>query len=83
MWLLMLIIQSILLCHVRNAVNKWQKSLKPYIDGTGTQNPRMGRVNRTLDMQSRRRYTHNARLPHGYVTHHTHASDTSVCQADR
>ena len=83
MWLLMLIIRSILLCHVRNAVNKWQKSLKPYIDGTGTQITLMGGSNRALDMQSRRRYTHNARLTHGYVTYHTHTPDTSVRQADR
>jgi len=53
------------------------------MDGTGTQNPRVGRVNRTLDMQSRRRYTHDARLTHGYVTYHTHTPDTSVRQADR
>jgi len=79
----MLNIRLILSIPVKSALKIWQKSLNPYIDGTGTQNPRMGRVFRTLDMQSRRRYTHVARLTHGYVTHCTHAPDTSVALANR
>ncbi len=49
----------------------------------GRKFPLVGGAFPALDMQSRRRYTHIARLTHGYVTGHSHTPDTSVRQPDR